>query len=148
MPKSLAPCGTFSAYRRHLRRDELVDDACREAANAEARGRRAAKREKQTVRVPALVPSAPAPDGAGPAPAAADGPIDEIDELRAMYGVLKAHMQEAPPQSIAAIVRQADAVLVRITEIEGREEKSEGGLLDGVPIPDNVFGLPGTHLAS
>lgn len=148
MPRPLAPCGTFSAYRRHLRRDELVDDACREAANAEARGRRAAKREKQTVRVPAIVSAAPAPDRAVPAPAATDGPLDEIDELRGMYAVLKAHMQEAPPQSIAAIVRQADAVLVRITEIDGREEKSEGGLLDGVPIPDNVFGLPGAHLAS
>lgn len=27
-----APCGTSSAYRRHLRRDEPVDEACRQAA--------------------------------------------------------------------------------------------------------------------
>lgn len=147
MPRPLAPCGTFSAYRRHLRRDEPVDDACREAANAEARERRAAKREQQTVRVPAFASTTAAADDA-PAPAKSGQPLEEIDELRAMYEVLKAHMQEAPPQSIAAIVRQADAVLVRITEIEGREEKTEGGLLDGVPIPDNVFGLPGAHLAS
>lgn len=148
MPRSLAPCGTFSAYRRHLRRDEPIDEACREAANTEARERRAAKREKETVKIPAVAPAAAGPDEADAAPTVPAGPLEELSELHAMYTVLKTHMASAPPQSIAAIVRQADAVLVRITELEGREEKSEGGLLDGVAVPDNVVGFPGTYMAS
>ena len=39
-----APCGTTSAYRRHQRRDEHVDDACRAAATAAAKAWRRRKR--------------------------------------------------------------------------------------------------------
>jgi hypothetical protein len=30
-PRSLTPCGTHSAYQRHVRRGEPIDNACREA---------------------------------------------------------------------------------------------------------------------
>lgn len=55
--RELAPCGTESAYQRHHRRGEPVDDACRGAHNDAAvayRGRdRESKRdwvEKESVR--------------------------------------------------------------------------------------------------
>lgn len=35
----LMPCGTSAAHRRHERRGEPVDDACREAYNRDARTR-------------------------------------------------------------------------------------------------------------
>lgn len=36
-PQPSAPCGTSSAYKRHKRHGEPVDDACRQAYNAEQR---------------------------------------------------------------------------------------------------------------
>ena len=30
-PPSLAPCGTYAAYRRHLRHGEPIDEACQQA---------------------------------------------------------------------------------------------------------------------
>lgn len=36
-PEPSAPCGTVSAYKRHKRNGEPVDQACREAYNAEQR---------------------------------------------------------------------------------------------------------------
>lgn len=33
----VAPCGTLAAYRRHLRRREPVDEACRQAHNTPRR---------------------------------------------------------------------------------------------------------------
>lgn len=36
-PRKLAPCGTYAAYRRHQRRGEPIDDACRDAYNAHQR---------------------------------------------------------------------------------------------------------------
>ena len=36
-PAPSAPCGTVSAYKRHKRHGEPIDDACRHAYNAEAR---------------------------------------------------------------------------------------------------------------
>lgn len=39
--KTLAPCGTPAAYRRHLRKDEPIDPACREANTEDGRRRHA-----------------------------------------------------------------------------------------------------------
>jgi hypothetical protein len=36
-PRTPKPCGTMAAYRRHQRHGEPIDDACREAYNAEQR---------------------------------------------------------------------------------------------------------------
>jgi hypothetical protein len=41
--RSLKPCGSESAHRRHFLRGEPIDDACRLAHNAEARRRYRAK---------------------------------------------------------------------------------------------------------
>jgi hypothetical protein len=35
--RPLAPCGTYAAFKRHKRRGEPVDEACRLARNAAAR---------------------------------------------------------------------------------------------------------------
>lgn len=40
----VAECGTVSAYKRHVRRGEPIDDACRAAWNLEQRERYAARR--------------------------------------------------------------------------------------------------------
>lgn len=40
--QSLEPCGTEAAYRRHKRRDEPIDDACRHAHNAKRASERKA----------------------------------------------------------------------------------------------------------
>lgn len=47
MKRPLAPCGTWAAYRRHLRRYEPVDDTCRKAASAYVLARRAARKAEQ-----------------------------------------------------------------------------------------------------
>lgn len=39
-----APCGTYTAYLRHYKLDEPVDDACREASKVYSDTRRAADR--------------------------------------------------------------------------------------------------------
>jgi hypothetical protein len=45
--RALAPCGTWNAYRRHLRHYEPACDACRKAASAYVAGRRAARKAEQ-----------------------------------------------------------------------------------------------------
>lgn len=43
LPVSLEPCGTLAAYRRHLRRGECIDPACREANRVAAQERKATR---------------------------------------------------------------------------------------------------------
>lgn len=138
MPRKLSPCGTTAAAKRHRRNDEPLCDECRAAEQDEKNERAAQKREDSRVKVD--VDSMPGES------------LDELAELRRMYTVLTTHMGDAPPQSIAAIVRQADAVLVRIKEIEGNSSEQSGGLLDGLPapsaVPSNVVRFPGAQVAN
>ena len=46
MPRPESPCGTHAAYKRHKRRNEPVDDACREAAAEHVRAQRARAAER------------------------------------------------------------------------------------------------------
>ena len=45
----LAPCGTQSAARRHWRRHEPLDEACRQAARNEFAGRRGLQAGTQSI---------------------------------------------------------------------------------------------------
>jgi len=45
----LAPCGTETAYKRHRRRGEPIDESCRRAAAQRARSRRATRPKVHTV---------------------------------------------------------------------------------------------------
>lgn len=48
----LAPCGTHSAYNRHLARGELIDDACRQGQRAyDAQRKRRTRRVASAARV-------------------------------------------------------------------------------------------------
>lgn len=73
MPRPQSPCGTYPAYRRHLRERTRVDDACRRAQQDHdaARGRTGRLQDAEPVRtLPVPVISALAKRG---------------DELRARY---------------------------------------------------------------
>lgn len=45
-PRELAPCGTWAAVKRHERKDETLDEACREARNAHQREMYEARKKK------------------------------------------------------------------------------------------------------
>lgn len=48
----LQPCGTRAAFQRHVRKNEVVDQACREADNAYMRGYRRTGRKRQRMLAP------------------------------------------------------------------------------------------------
>ena len=51
---ALEPCGTLAAYRRHLRRGELIDESCRQAVVRDWQDRAASGRVRRRTR-PAAV---------------------------------------------------------------------------------------------
>ena len=59
MARNLQPCGTWAAYKRHLRKDEEPCDDCREAARVQQRERSAARRAAREESGTVLDPSAP-----------------------------------------------------------------------------------------
>lgn len=117
MARPLAECGTFSAYKRHKRNGDPVDDACAEAAREQKNSRVAAKRDEATevVRL-AIVEAPPLEPG-----------IDELEEARFNLSIVKATMQAGAPTGMAALSKQyADLVaLVKRLESQSNPEVSK-----------------------
>lgn len=92
MGRALLPCGTFAAYRRHLRAKEAPCDPCRQAARDQKNNRKDAQRKE-----------------AAEAAREATPPVEEIDRRQILLEVLaslRGQLKEAPPQSVASIAKQ------------------------------------------
>ena len=105
MARTLQPCGTFAAYRRHLRAKETPCDACRQAARDQKNDRKNAQRVKDAEAAREAAP-----------------PVEEIDRRQILLEVLsslRGQMAEAPPQSVAGIAKQ---IRETVDALEGPEE--------------------------
>lgn len=78
MARNLQPCGTWAAYKRHLRKGEDPCDDCREAARVQQRERSAARRAAREKAGLVLDPSAPVTGHPGALALARD---DEFEHL-------------------------------------------------------------------
>ena len=92
MARELKPCGTYAAYRRHLRNDEAPCEECRQAARDQKNVRKDAARQE-----------------AADAAREATPPVEEIDRRQILLEVLaslRGQLREDPPQSVASIAKQ------------------------------------------
>ena len=116
MARSLAECGTFTAYKRHKRNGEPVDAACAQAARDQKNVRVTVKRAEtaEVVRL-AIVAAPPEPET-----------IDELFEARLNLSLVRATMQAGVPTGMAALSKQyADLVaLVKRLETQSKPEVS------------------------
>ena len=79
MARPLAPCGTYGAYQRHLKRKEPVDDACSAAPTAYRESRKAPLRSPAPELVPG--PTVTCPVCLKPVPV--EHPFDDVAERMA-----------------------------------------------------------------
>ncbi|MBB2956980.1 hypothetical protein [Pseudoclavibacter helvolus] len=115
MGRPKAPCGTDSAYRRHLRNKEPIDDACREAHAAE---RRAARRSPADASPTFTPPSEPETVAEQP----------EGDDMKLIVDTLRTAFKtvaEKDPTKLAPIAREfRSAVEASQTDADVPKEKS------------------------
>lgn len=119
MGRPLAPCGSISAYRRHKRLDEPVDEPCAQAARDQKNSRVAAKREAVSEVVRLTIADAP-PESPG---------IDELAEARINLSLVKATMQAGVPTGMAALSKQYADLVVLVKRLEN-QSKPEVSRLD------------------
>ncbi|WP_454130142.1 hypothetical protein [Microbacterium aurum] len=62
MPRPKSPCGSYSAYQRHLRERAPIDPACRRAQQEHDAGRSGRERPRPARPLPAALPPAAAGD--------------------------------------------------------------------------------------
>lgn len=118
---NVAPCGTFTAYKRHKRNDEPVDEACAKAARDQKNVRAASSRDERSevVRL-SIVESDPVAEG-----------IDELERLRWNLQILEATMSAGVPSGMAALSKQHADLVGAIHRLELREKP-------GVSVLDDI----------
>ena len=124
MARPLAECGTFTAYKRHKRNGEPVDDACAQAARDQANERNAGKRVSEAEKVRAALAVLPEPEPASE-------PVAGVDELAEAYETLnwiKALMAAGTQQGAAALAKQRLEVVALIKRLEGAAKPKESML--------------------
>jgi len=143
MPRPKAPCGTYSAYKRHLRAQEPVDDACRAAqkehdgsrsTSADARVRKQADKPVATVFVP---PPA--------VPLTAEGHVSRLEVLKETLEasrVLVKRLQESDPARAYLQMREQREILREISELQGN------GQVKGVTLADQLADARARRLAA
>lgn len=107
--RELKPCGTPAAARRHRRRGEPVCEECRAAEREATALSRAVKRSE--AREEAAQDAEQVPEK-----------IDQLTELRFMYGRIRGALYRAEPKEVATLVKQGDQLLARIAELSGAPE--------------------------
>lgn len=119
MARPRAACGTFSAYKRHKRLGEPVDDACAQAARDQKNARAAAKRDDANAAVREAIALVPVGEPV---------PIDELAEAYATLDWIKAQMAAGVAQGAAALAKQRMEIVALIKRLEQADQPKESKL--------------------
>lgn len=120
MASRVAPCGTFTAYKRHKRNGEPVDDDCREAARVESNEGSAREAEKRVESAKLTLAEKPVEES-----------VDELVKLRWNLRILEAAMEAGMPSGLAAASRQHMDLVAKIKKLEAANEP-KGGVMDDI----------------
>lgn len=105
---ALKECGTFAAYRRHLKASEVPCEPCKAAARQQKADRDARKRDESGLAVTAKLETV-----------ADDDFIDPLEEARDNLRIIRAALRSNPPHNtIAALSKRRDEVVDRIKSLE------------------------------
>ena len=119
MVRPLAPCGTFTAYKRHKRNGEDVDAACAQAARDQKNVRAAVKRNEQAEVVRLAIVDAPAPEPG----------TDQLEKARWNLRILEATMEAGVSSGMASLSKQHAELVDLIVRLEALD-KPEVSALD------------------
>jgi hypothetical protein len=125
MPRPKAPCGTYSAYKRHLRDGSPVDPACEAARNARteqvAAQRKAAKAGKPVL---TLVATADSSEGT---------PYRRVDVLREGLEVVRDAIRavaQTEPARLAPLLKEQREIARELGELEAAEGAKNDSLAE------------------
>lgn len=117
MPRPPAPCGTLSAYKRHKRKGEAVDQACMAAMRADSSGRKASvDDDAQSAPIVRLL------GGSVEMPDAPAGDVDARAELLANMALVKKAMEaiaEADPLKIVTLSKRHSELVDELVKVSG-----------------------------
>jgi hypothetical protein len=147
MPPARAACGTYGAYRRHLKHGEPVDDACRAAQKAHD-GARSTSAEARNARAAASKPSTPdevPAEAPKPTPTTSDGHVSRLEVLKELLEEqrkLLPALRKSDPARAYLLMREQRETVREIAELQGN------GQVKGVTLADQLAEVRARRLAA
>lgn len=135
MPRAKAPCGTYTAYKRHLRDSEEVDSACRKAQKEHDAARSTsvgARRSRSKLADPAPEPPIEPP---APTPTTDEGHVSRLEVLKELLEEqrqLLPALRRTDPSRAYLLMREQRETVREIAEIQGN------GQAKGVTLADQL----------
>lgn len=132
MARPKAPCGTYSAYKRHLRDEEPVDEACR-AASVERSREQAASRKGEPAQAPPQHGIEPPLPGK-----------TRQESLEWNLRLIEAAMVDVESSKLAPLSKRHSELLAELATVTGAGEKKGVDPFDEFFSGDlsNVVGFP------
>lgn len=134
MPRPPAPCGSYSAYKRHLRKGEPVDDACRRASDERVAEQKEAREAGRPAR--SKTAAAPPPDdfedwedfdaerrAAPEVPPANRTRLERLQWGLSLVEAAMAHVSDEEPAKLAPLSKRHSELLAEIDSLEGATVK-------------------------
>ena len=133
MPRAKAACGSYTAYKRHLREHEPIDDACREAQKLHDGTRSTsspnrAKRQDEKAALPPVPPPAPTP-------MTEEGHVSRLEVLKELLEEqrkLLPALRQSDPSRAYLLMREQRETVREIAELQGN------GQVKGVTLADQL----------
>jgi len=146
MPRAKATCGTYTAYKRHLKEKVQVDSACREAQRAHDDGRSTSGAARVARAAKVAKPAAAAPDvPLAPAPVTDEGHVSRVEILKEMLEEsreLVKTLRRNDPQRAYLQMREQREILRELSELQGN------GQVKGVTLNDQLAEARARRLAA
>lgn len=146
MARAKAPCGTYTAYKRHLREKEPVDAACRKAQK-EHDGVRSTSAVARVVRAQPKKPAAQQPpvEKPAPTPVTAEGHVSRLEVLKELLEeqrLLMPALRQSDPARAYLLMREQRETVREIAELQGN------GQVKGVTLADQLAEARANRLAA
>lgn len=109
------PCGTYAAYRRHLRKGEPTCEPCR-AANRERSKSKRKKRHEETT-VPVYIEAGSSEKS--------EGRFNDLVTLREVLWETLRVVAQSDPRQIPSVSKELRAVILEIDELKAKSQESE-----------------------
>lgn len=116
MSRVLQPCGSFAAYKRHLRHKEIPCEPCKQASRDQKMVRLDGDRE--TRKVSSLVALPPIAD------IDVLDDVSPLDDARENLLIVKAALDDAVPREVAVLSKRRQELVTLIAQLGGVKEVS------------------------
>lgn len=136
MARPRAACGTYTAYKRHLRDQEPIDDACRQAQKTHDATRSTSAPARVAKAAGKPPPAAPAPPPPlQPTPTTEDGHVSRLEVLKELLEeqrLLIPMLRVSNPERAYLLMREQRETLREIAGLQGN------GQVKGVTLADQL----------